>query len=373
VTDSASPASNTPNTAPPALVPEAARAGSPAGRVPAQEAAGGGGKSTVAAHGHLLEFSPETFWAVVFRRTRYAVAVAISAAVFCTLGWQFASPAPQLGGISLIAWESHGWIGGVVLVLLLLAMTAVCSLLVHPDSPHMGLFCALLGMAGLSIRGGTIHNLIEYAQRPFLVPQLPAITYAKLADLLAIECMEWAVMVLIAEVFARLLHDRFLTNTHWITRSGPTLEGNGVPQVGTAMGVSLTVSRAMRTSNLKRRIATPVVMVYSGAIAMLLLYVLMQSQAKGQVLMACFVAFFVSTMCGYLIFPRIPIAALMLTVPLVAEAGYLYGRNMVPMYPGHASFFAMRALPIDYFTAGVPGAILGFYSAFRWSMHSHEP
>jgi hypothetical protein len=32
----------------------------------------------------------------------------------------------------------------------------------------------------------------------------------------------------------------------------------------------------------------------------------------------------------------------------------------------------MRALPIDYVTAGVPGAILGLYWGFAWALGSEE-
>ena len=67
-----------------------------------------------------------------------------------------AAPAAEYAGVSLLVWGNHGVVTALVLTLILLAATAISALLVHPDNPHMGLFCALLGMAGLSIRGGDV-------------------------------------------------------------------------------------------------------------------------------------------------------------------------------------------------------------------------
>jgi hypothetical protein len=326
-------------------------------------------------HSHgMLELSPETFWAVLLRRTRYVVAIGVSALLFCTIGWNFVAPHPAMEGVSLMVWQ-NGLVGGLVLAALLLVTTAICSALVHPDSPPRGLFCALLGMAGIAIKGGSIHMLIQYAQEPALHTPLPAMSYQKLGQLLAIECVQWAFLFLVAEVFARLLHDRIFANTRWIERSGPELARDMLQTTrpgAAAIGVSLAVSRTLRTDKMRRRVATPLAMAYSTGLALVMLYVLMQSELKGQVLMACFVSFFVSTLLAYLAFPRVPILALLLTVPLTAAIGYLYGMGRPPLYPGHPGFYTMRALPIDYITAGIPGAILGYYGAFHWSLHSPE-
>jgi hypothetical protein len=312
--------------------------------------------------------APESFLAVVFRRTRYTIAVILSAVLFCTLGWQLAAPPPEWAGVSLVAWHNHGIFAALALAIMLLVATAVCSLLVHPDSPHMGLACALLGMAGLSIRGGTIYMLVRFAQQP-------GGSFAVIAQGLAVECVEWALILLIVESAGRMIHDRFFANTHWIMRTGPELGAalvSNTQEGAVIMGVALAVSKFCGTRNLPRRIATPLAMLASGALACLLLYVLMQTQHKGQVLMACLAAFFLSTLLAYLVFPRVPIVALLLTVPLTAAAAYIYGSHAAASYPGHISFFALRALPIDYVTAGVPGAVFGYYAGFRWALHSAE-
>src|SRR5512133_2715686 len=50
------------------------------------------------------EHAAESFMGVVFRRTRYAVAIVLSGWLFCTLGWMFAAPPADWGGVSLLVW-----------------------------------------------------------------------------------------------------------------------------------------------------------------------------------------------------------------------------------------------------------------------------
>ena len=313
----------------------------------------------------------ESFWSVAYRRTRYTIGIAAAALLFSTLGWKAASPQPEWGGVSLVIWQNHGLWAAFGLTLMLLAAIAVCSILVHPDSPHMGMFCALLGMAGLSIRGGDIHMLMEYAQIKGKMMEV--------SNGLAIECLLWGVMVLIGEVFARLLHDQFFANTHWITRSSPDLviqamrKERGLPGMAEGvLGGTHTMAKTLRTAKLRRRFAAPLALIVNGAIAMVLLRVFLQSEAKGQVLIGCFISFALSTVLAYLLFSQSPIQAFLLTVPVVAAVGYWYGGRMTGLYPGHAAFFVARALPIDYMCAGIPGAIVGYYGGFRWSLQAHE-
>ena len=320
--------------------------------------------SSVPAEPESLAPTSESFWSLLLRRTRYVIAIAVAALLFCTLGWSVAAPPGQEGGVSLMAWPNHGLVMGLSLAVIVIVSTIVCTLLVHPDSPHMGLFCTLLGMAGLSIRGGTIHMLVQYAQITG--------TYAHIAQLLAVECAQWAILLLIAEAFTRVLHNQFFANTHWIVRARPDA-GHAIlaqSRLRHAVGVSQTVSQTLKTDKIQGWPVIPLAVIWSMAIATILLYVLMQSQAKGQVLMASFIAFLVSTLCAYLAFPRVPIVALLLAVPLTAGLLYLYGMHMPTLYPGHAAFFAARALPIDYVSAGGAAAILGYYWALQWSLHS---
>ena len=311
-------------------------------------------------------FTPETFAAIALRRTRYVLAVCVSAFLFYTLGWAVAAPPPEASGVSLLAWStSSGLYASLALTGILILATIICTWLIHPDAPHMGLFCAMLGMSASSIRGGTVHMLVRIATAGGRYPEV--------SRLLAMECVDWALPGADRRDANAAFASAFFRNTRWITRSGPDLEAERsrlcIPPAG-RWAFRLTVSRPCAGRSMRRRVATPLAMVYSGIVAVVLLFMLLQSPTKGQVFFACFTAFFLSTLNSYLAFSRVPFAAFILTVPLVAAAGYLYGMNALPEYPGHPGFFMARALPIDYVAAGIPGAILGYYGGFRWSLHS---
>ncbi|MCL2648373.1 MAG: hypothetical protein FWD61_15415, partial [Phycisphaerales bacterium] len=73
--------------------------------VPAQPAQPGN-ESTSA------ELTAESFLGVVIRRTRYVVAMLLSAWLFCTVGWQVARPPADWGGVSLMVWWGGAGGGG---------------------------------------------------------------------------------------------------------------------------------------------------------------------------------------------------------------------------------------------------------------------
>jgi hypothetical protein len=230
----------------------------------------------------------------------------------------------------------------------------------------MGLFCALLGMSALSIRGGSAHMLLVHAEQTH--------TMRAAADAMAVECIMWGCVALLADGFARLYHDRLLANTQWIHRADPELSRKVMTKsrLGHALGLSQTISTSIHTEKIKGPLRIPLAMALSGGIAFLLLYVFMQSQLKGQVLMACFVSFLVSTLCTYMAFPTAPFSAILMAVPITGAVGYFFARDGSTPFPGHAPFFAMRALPIDFLTAGGAGAILGYYWGFAWAVGSAD-
>jgi hypothetical protein len=310
----------------------------------------------------------ETFLGVVFRRTRYAIAVVFSGWLFCTLGWKMAAPPPEWGSFSLLAWSTSGVVmATLTLTALLLLATAVSTLLVHPDTPHMGLCCALVGLGGLSIRGGTSYMLIRHAEL--------TVTYREVSQRLAVECVQWGVIFLVAEMLARGLHDRFFANTSWLNRTGVDLAaaadrmgpGGGA---GSPAGIAGSVSKTIGTAGLPKALGIPLAMILSMLLASWFLYCFLQTPNKGQVMFGCFGAFLLSTLLTYYAFPRVAALAMLLAAPATGAVGYLWSANYMPKYPGHAGMFFGNALPIDYVCAGIPGAIFGYYLALHWDLHS---
>jgi hypothetical protein len=219
-------------------------------------------------------------------------------------------------------------------------------------------------MSILSIRGGSVHLLLVHAEQTRTMQQA--------AIAMAAECLMWGAVALLADVFARYFHDKLLANTHWIHRAAPELSHKGISPGAPGVGMSKSVSQSLKTEKVTGPLRIPLAMLLSGGVAFVLLFVLMQSQMKGQVIMACFVAFLASTVCAYMAFPTVPFWAIFITVPITGAVGYFLARNGIAPYPGQAPHFAMRALPIDYLTAGGAGAILGYYWGFAWAVGSAE-
>mgnify|MGYP001550774390 CR=1 FL=1 len=313
---------------------------------------------------------PETFSGTLLRRLRYAAAVALSALLMGTVGLYAAGPPASVAGMSLLIWPGHMvLLSLLVLALLLLLATAIGALLCHPDSPHQGLWCALLGLVALSVRGGTSLMIIRSGQ--LAGPD----AYASICHTLALECVYWTVLFLIAEMFARLLHDRFLPNTRWITRISPEAGAKMVRAklagpADVATRVSFPLARPAARFNLPTPLAGLLAFLLAMIVGCLLLALTLQSQEKGQVVAACFFSFLAAAFIAGAAFPNVPALVLFLAVPATAVVGYLYAAGYPGVYPGHAGSVFPRALPIDFFAAGIPGAISGYYAAFHVALHS---
>jgi hypothetical protein len=314
-----------------------------------------------------MSAAPEAFWGTVLRRLRYAAAIALSALLFGTLGWWAAAPPAPLASVSLTVWPAHSALVAVlVLAAILLVATALGSLLCHPDSPHQGLWCALLGAIALSARGGTSFTLIRFAQDGG--PD----RYAAFCRLLAFECVHWTVLFLIAETFSRFLHDRFLANSRWLTRISPEAAARLVGNANLS-----TLPRTPSKLDVPARVAAILAFAMNMVLGALFLFVLLQSQAKGQVVAACFFSFLASTFLTAITLPNVSALVLFLSVPATAAAGYLLASGYPGLaapggYPGHPGLFFPRALPIDFFAAGIPGAITGYYLGFHVNLQSPD-
>ena len=107
----------------------------------------------------------------------------------------------------------------------------------------------------------------------------------------------------------------------------------------------------------------------STGLGIILIYVFMQSELKGQVLFAAFMASAVAVFLADLVFPDAPAWFMWMSVPAAAAVGYIMAGGAM-VYPGEAGSAAMRALPVDYISAGVPGAIVGYYMGLQFRLHA---
>jgi hypothetical protein len=308
--------------------------------------------------------------AVTVRRLRYLVAIALCAAGYATLGWMAAQPAPDSSGVSLVAQHS-GFLGFGVLVLVTIVGVALAIPLCHPDAPYAGMWCTFLGLGGLAIRGGTIRQLLLQAQYAKNVPDF--------YHALAVECLQWAAIIIVADLTTRFLWHRFYSNVHWIGRSG--IDPAHVAKSTTSVAGEVAAKVGQRGMWIDSSLA----LAATGALSYFLLNVFMQTQLKQQVLVGSFVCFGVGALVARIFSPNADSLAFWLAVPATAAVGYLMstqnvaivnghlevdGKMALLVYPGQAVSAFGRALPIDYIAGGVPGAILGYYTAVRMHLHS---
>lgn len=306
-----------------------------------------------------VEAMHESFVGVVWRRSRYVVAVVISAAAMFFIAWRMIAPPPPMEGVSLVAWPGTGGVLGALLVLAgILLSVAISMLVIHPDAPHTGMFCAFLGLGYLAIRGGTVHMLLQNAQ-----------TQGKLADLhrlLAIECCYWAAIILAAEMLARQMYVGLLHNTTWLLRSPLRIEEAArFSHLSPLLASTLPNPTAEKKKTLLADLGA---LVLTAAAAVFFLAIFLRSEEKGQVLFAAAISFGLAAAIAAYAFPDATGWPYWMAVPLAAAAGYLWTTGSV-RYFGHAGTPFARALPIDYIATGVPGAILGYHIVLRARIH----
>jgi hypothetical protein len=311
----------------------------------------------------------ETFLQVSIRRSRYLVAIAIAAAIFLTVGWMVVRPPVGAEGISLV--EHSGAVGAVVLLVLGAIATAVATPICKLDSPHAGMWCAFLGLGGLAIRGGNIGELLRKAQMAGEMREF----YRGLAA----ECVYWIVIVAGCDIVGRLVWNKFCVNHWWLSRGGVDVD---VLHKGKNIGAGLP-GKKTDASIKSMLIESAIAFAITGAVAYFLMPVFLQSQAKGQVLFGAFVIFGFGAFLARLFSPAADPLAYWIAIPAAAAVGYWMSAKNIAIanpsmlvdakaiapdariYPAISVTAAGRALPIDFVSGGVAGAIMGYYIALR--------
>ena len=310
--------------------------------------------------------NPESMPAVVLRRSRYVVAIVVSGILFYYLAWRLVAPPPPLEGASILLWPLQSPLAAsIALAAALILSLALAMLLTHPDAPHTALYCGALGLAALAIKGGTIHLILEEANFAHTIPDLHR--------RLACECGIWAGLIILAELFTRILFNAFFANTSWITRHG--LSADGLTRLSPILSSLLqplpdSGSKAKSEGGLPPVLVNLIAFAFAVVLAVIFLSIFMQSQLKGQVLFACFAAFGLAVFIAHYVLPTASTWPLWLAIPATAAVGYYFASTTV-YYPGHAATNLARALPMDYISAGLPGAILGYYTSVRTHLHQH--
>jgi hypothetical protein len=322
------------------------------------------------------ESKHDRFLPVTLRRGRFVAAILLSGLLFWYVGWMVAGPAAPHRTFTLLGWGASPIMPGLGLLILLIVAAVASMAITHPDTPHAGLFCALLGMGALAIRGGTIYPLLRAAG-----DDAPGVR--QIFMILMQECAFWAAILFVAELVTNWAYRAFFNNTVWIERINPDEYRPGTEayiQKHRPRGyIGLTLAALKELSGkeepapsrkkppakpMNRSVAGFLALALACVVALLLLPVFMQSQGKTQVLFAAFLVFVIAGFVAGNVFAQSNVWPIILCVPLTMAIGYWRATGKLD-YPGFSATGMGRALPVDYVVAGVPGALVGYYASLR--------
>lgn len=278
-----------------------------------------------------------------------AAACLLSMLLFCSIGRLAAGTMDPLGAVALLD-QSSPVAAVIELMGLAVVVAGLGGVLLRGRLVDFGLFVVALGLAAMSLRGSQIDHLVRY------VPQ--GTTRSAVFLLLAVEVLAWVLVMLAAAAADALVSGWFDAGrssqaAHRPVGLGELVLGRARRQSGVheiRNGLLCFLLCAVGAAVLIRMIGGPALSIIR----------------KGQVYFSLAAAFFLAG----LVAQQLSRARLMiwplLAVPLVAAAGYLAGgvqphASVPTIYEGLEHImpnFLCRALPVEYFSAGVAGVVL---------------
>jgi hypothetical protein len=272
-----------------------------------------------------------------YQRTRILLSIGTIAcyALFWWMSKQFDVPDEPGFGASLLLEPSV--VGALALALVgLLVAVVIGTVIAGRVRYDAGLFCAALGLMALTIRGGTLVDVLH--QRPV------ASTYL----LLALEtAILWGFVAAATWIIGRL-------------RTIPILRDPHLPLALDAERMDWDWTKAHHV----------LALVLQVVIMGLVVGLLGQSADKAQVLVAVFVGAMVGTMLGGNYFAERRVPAFTCAGPAaLAIIGYMLAWfSPAGLAIGHTGHSLARPLPLDYLSAGSAGAILGAWAGLKYQI-----
>lgn len=262
-------------------------------------------------------------------RIRLAIAFALSFAMFWYVGKWFDIPVHRGFNASLMAQPS--FVGSILFVAITALISIVlCTIIAGNVRRDAGLFCTALGMMALSIRGGPMRYTLFDAKGSVFI----GLAF-ELLVLFAIFGVGWIlVLKLLAFGLAKKDDPHFAPHDEDL---GQKLIATGIQAVATLAMMSI----------------------------------LCRTDQKAQALASIGVASMVGSIVAVMVAPTRPSVWYWPGPLLVGLLGYLWASmNANAMSLGQpAGYFAAlaRALPIDYASTGIAGAMLGYWFGRAWS------
>ena len=265
--------------------------------------------------------------------------IALATAVIVAASNVFHVPAHREFGGSILH-EPSPTVSFLVVGVALVICVLLCTLVAGSVRFDAGLFCAAAGGIALSIRCGTVGDVLRHhASRPGGATVFIAFA-AELVLLYGVLGLAWSVLWLLHRqdyLKADQFRDGVEDTRDWVALKAAAL----VMQAG---GMAL------------------------------LMMLMAQTDSKTQVLWAVGVSAYLATTFAHYLYPVSPSAWLWAGPLVVGLAGYVLAYFNIdagdPLWRTGQLRFTLaplaRALPIDYATAGTAGAILGYWMSRRW-------
>ncbi len=299
-------------------------------------------------------------------RTATLMSWALAGALFLTVGWLTMAPDDPLGAVSFLTRDN-----ALMMVIQIAALAGVVSALATVIAGRrltdVGTFAVALGLALVSLRGGTAEYLLVQGA------EVSATFEHTLAIRFAVEAAGWFVVIVVAILVASAVQ-------HWCfgsledsppppTRAPhgemPTLAGYDIPRLsGNWLGVSVDRQTAPMEG---AKHALTVIAVTLAAMAVLSFGLSARSIRHGQV---CFVVAASVCIAVYVAYRSIPVRSALwsiLAVAVTALVAYAWAllRPAVPGSPPNipACHF-LRILPVQFISVGAAAALGTFWYIF---------
>lgn len=293
---------------------------------------------------------------------------ALAGALFLTVGWVAMEPDDPLGAVSMLG-RSGG--GGLLMLIQAGALAAVASglatLIAGRRLTDVGTFATSIGLAAVSLRGGTAGALLMQNA------DVSSSFEHGLALKFAVESLCWFVVVLVAVGVSALVmrwcfgtpRDAPAADVGYLSAAAPTVAGYDVPRFSAGwLGVPCG-----RQTGAAGGIRFTLVAAGLGVAAMALLSAGLSSRSiqHGQecfvVAAAVFIACYVTQR---LLAVRSALWAV-LAVGLMALAGYAWSAirpTVAGLPPSIPSSHFMRVLPIQFLSVGTAAAVATFWYVY---------
>lgn len=305
----------------------------------------------------------------MFDRTATLASWALAGALFLTVGWLTMAPDDPLGAVSFLT-RDNALMMIVQLAALAGVVSALATVIAGRRLTDVGTFAVAIGLALVSLRGGTAeYLLLEGADASGASPPpmyIGATFERSLAVRFAVEAVGWFVVIAVAVLVACVVQ-------HWCFGSSedpdpsaggaprgeaPTLAGYDIPRLSANW---LAVSPDRQTAPMEGvKHTLTVVAVTLAAMAVLSFGLSSRSIRHGQ---TCFVVAASVCIAVYVAYRSIPVCSVLwsiLAVAVTAMVGYgwaLLRPTVASLPPNVPSCHFLRILPIQFISVGTAAAI----------------